>query len=178
MYIQAVFLDRDGTIGGSDSVIYPGEFTLFPGVADSIQRLKEAGIFICSFTNQPGISRGESSYQSFESELLDFGFDKIYLCPHEHTAGCSCRKPSPKMLHTAAKENNLNLDHCVVIGDRWTDLVAADEVGCKKILVKTGSGKETYSNYIRNKFFGRWAEVTPDYIAEDVNEAVNWLLDQ
>ncbi|MBP1947080.1 histidinol phosphatase-like enzyme [Virgibacillus litoralis] len=28
--IQAIFIDRDGTIGGSDQVVYPGEFQLFP----------------------------------------------------------------------------------------------------------------------------------------------------
>lgn len=46
MHSQAVFLDRDGTIGGSDFVIYPGEFTLFPGVAESIQRLKDTGLLL------------------------------------------------------------------------------------------------------------------------------------
>ncbi|MGG0668639.1 HAD-IIIA family hydrolase [Sporosarcina koreensis] len=178
MYIQAVFLDRDGTIGGSDSVIYPGEFTLFPGVAESIQRLKNAEMLLCSFTNQPGIAKGEASYESFERELVNFGLDKIYLCPHEHTDGCACRKPSPEMLRTAAKENNLDLQHCIVIGDRWTDLVAADEVGCRKILVKTGSGKAAYTKYINDGFFGRWEEVKPDFIAEDLNEAVRWLIDQ
>ena len=176
MQIQAVFLDRDGTIGGSDSVIYPGEFTLFPGVFESIQQLKKAGILIYSFTNQPGISKGEASYHSFENELIDFGFDKIYLCPHGHLDRCSCRKPSSEMLLVAAEKNNLDLHHCVVIGDRWTDLVAADEVGCIKILVKTGSGSETYRKYINNEFYGQWKEIKPDFIAEDLNDAVAWLL--
>lgn len=178
MHVQAVFLDRDGTIGGSDSVIYPDEFTLFPGVAESIQQLKNAGILVCSFTNQPGIAKGEATYESFEKELSHFGFDKIYLCPHGHAEGCACRKPSPEMLRTAAKENNLDLHQCVVIGDRWTDLIAADEVGCRKILVKTGSGKDAYTKYINKGFFGRWKEVKPDFIAEDMNEAVRWLINQ
>lgn len=176
MHIQAVFIDRDGTIGGSDRVVYPGEFELFPGVAESIQQLKDSGILICSFTNQPGISKGEASVQSFEEELKDFGFDKIYLCPHHHNEGCQCRKPSPKMLKKAAIDNNFNLNQCVVIEDRWTDLLAADEVGCKKILVKTGSGKETFDKYINNEFFGRWGELKPDFIAKDFNEAVKWLI--
>jgi histidinol-phosphate phosphatase family protein len=175
MNIQAVFLDRDGTIGGSHTVIYPGEFELFPDVEEAIQQLKKAGVLICSFTNQPGISIGEASLQSFEMELKDFGFDKIYLCPHQHHEGCQCRKPSPEMLRKAAKENNLNLKNCVVIGDRWTDLLAAEEVGCKKILVKTGSGKETFEKYKNNEYFGRWTEVKPDYVAEDLKEAVKWL---
>ena len=176
MTIQAVFIDRDGTIGGSDEIIYPGEFELYSGVEESLQQLKKASILICSFTNQPGISKGEASIRSFEEELKGFGFDKIYLCPHQHEEGCKCRKPSSAMLKKAAKENNLDLDRCIVIGDRWTDLSAADEVGCKKILVKTGSGKATYDKYINNEFFGRWAEVKPDYIAKDLNEAIQWLM--
>ncbi|MBS4218793.1 HAD-IIIA family hydrolase [Bacillus sp. FJAT-49711] len=174
--IQAIFIDRDGTIGGSDKVIYPGEFDLFPGVAKSIQLLKKSGVLICSFTNQPGISKGEVTLDSFKKEFMDFGFDKIYLCPHQHYEGCCCRKPSSEMLKKAANDNHLDLESCVVVGDRWTDLLAADEAGCKKILVKTGSGKETYDKYINNEFYGRWGEVKPDYIANNFNEAVKWLM--
>ncbi|WP_433748093.1 HAD-IIIA family hydrolase [Falsibacillus pallidus] len=176
MDLQAVFIDRDGTLGGNDRVIYPGEFELFPGVAETIQRLKASGVLMCSFTNQPGIAIGESTISSFENELGNFGFDRIYVCPHQHDDGCQCRKPSPGMLKKAAEENHLNLDQCAVIGDRWTDLVAAHEAGCKKILVKTGSGKAAFDQYINNEFHGRWAEVKPDFIAEDINEAINWLL--
>ncbi|MGV3463849.1 MAG: HAD-IIIA family hydrolase [Heyndrickxia sp.] len=174
--IQAVFIDRDGTIGGNDRVTYPGEFKLYSGVSESIQQLKQAGILICSFTNQPGISKGEASFETFHHELENFGFDKIYLCPHQHNEGCQCRKPSSGLLKQAARDHNLNLRNCVVVGDRWTDLIAADEVGSKKILVKTGSGKETFNKYINNEFFGRWGEVKPDFVAENFNEAVKWLM--
>lgn len=58
--IEAVFIDRDGTIGGvEDKVIYPNEMIIFPEVEESIKRLKEKGLLILSFTNQPGISRGK-----------------------------------------------------------------------------------------------------------------------
>src|SRR6185312_2117257 len=110
MHIQAAFIDRDGTIGGSVNVIFPGDFELFPDVAESIQQLKKSGVLICSFTNQPRISIGEVSLQSFEKELKGFGYDKIYLCPHQYNEGCQCRKPSPEMLAKAAKDNNLNLN--------------------------------------------------------------------
>lgn len=176
MDIQAVFIDRDGTIGGSDDVIYPGEFQLFPGVLESLQQLKTNNILICSFTNQPGISQGEATFVSFHEELKAFGFDKIYLCPHQYHEGCECRKPSSLMLRQAAKENNLDLSKCIVIGDRWTDLIAANNAGCKKILVKTGNGENAYQKYINNEFFGVWAEVNPDFVAEDLNGAVKWLI--
>ncbi|WP_079508625.1 HAD-IIIA family hydrolase [Mesobacillus jeotgali] len=176
--LQAVFIDRDGTLGGSDQVIYPGEFTLFPGVEESIKLLKNRDVLVCSFTNQPGVSCGVATVQSFESELKSFGFDKVYLCPHRHEEGCVCRKPSIVMIKGAAEENNLDLRNCVVIGDRWTDLLAADEAGCIKILVKTGSGQQAYEKYLNKEYYGRWAEVHPDYIAEDLNEAVRWLTEE
>lgn len=175
MGIQAVFIDRDGTIGGSDDVIYPGEFELFPNVLGSLHQLKKFDILICSFTNQPGISKGEATFDNFHEELKAFGFDKIYLCPHQHHEECECRKPASGMLRKAAKENNLDLSRCIVIGDRWTDLIAANDVGCKKVLVKTGNGEETYQKYINNEFFGLWGEVKLDFVAEDLNEAVKWL---
>lgn len=80
------------------------------------------------------------------------------------------------MLIKADEENNLKLEQCVVIGDRWTDMVAADEAGCIKILVKTGSGTEAYNKYINNEFFGHWGNVKPDYIAQNINNAIKWLM--
>ncbi|WP_261132243.1 hypothetical protein [Bacillus sp. Marseille-Q3570] len=39
--IQAVFIDRDGTIGGGTEVEYPGELIPYAGVLEAIQRLKQ-----------------------------------------------------------------------------------------------------------------------------------------
>ena len=129
--IEAVFIDRDGTIGGNCSVTYPGEFKLFPFSEEAIQLLKSSNIKIFAFTNQPGISRGESTASQFEEELLGFGFDKAYICPHTSEQQCSCRKPSPELLIRASDEYNVDLTKCVVIGDRWSDMLAGDSAGCK-----------------------------------------------
>lgn len=123
--IQAIFIDRDGTIGGGDQEVYPGEFQLFPDVKNSLNQFKRLAKMLITFTNQPGISRGEVEREAFENELKGFGFDKVYLCPHQHDEGCNCRKPSTGMLLQAAKEYNLDLNKCFVIGDRWTDMLAA-----------------------------------------------------
>jgi histidinol phosphatase-like enzyme len=45
------------------------------------------------------------------------------------------------MLYQAAQDHQLDLSKCVVIGDRWLDMVAAHEAGCYKILVLTGAGE-------------------------------------
>jgi histidinol-phosphate phosphatase family protein len=176
--MKAAFIDRDGTIGGSDQVEYPGEFELYPQVRDALEELKQSGMLICSFTNQPGISRGEATKKDFEVELKGFGFDRVYLCPHQHGEGCNCRKPSTGMLEQAAQENGLDLKECVVIGDRWTDMMAAHRVGCKKVLVKTGAGVDAFSKYQSNEYYGESAEVSLDYVASNFQEAVEWIVEE
>jgi histidinol-phosphate phosphatase family protein len=168
--LQAVFLDRDGTIGGSDAVEYPGELKLFPYTAEVIEQLKAKGIQVFSFTNQPGVSRAEATEDDFIRELKAFGFDEIYLCPHHHKEGCQCRKPSTGMLEKAAKEHALDLSKCAVFGDRWTDIMAAKSAGCIAVLVLTGSGTAAYEqNHLTSN-------VQPDYVAENLQTGADWLL--
>lgn len=174
--IQAVFIDRDGTLGGSDIVTLPSEFESYPFTQKALNLLKEADKSVFSFTNQPGIARGESTVEEFEKELLSFGFDKVYICPHEHGEGCKCRKPAIGMLLQATQDYSLDLHRCVVIGDRWTDMVAANNSLCLKVLVKTGAGKKELAKYDKGNFYGEWIEAYPDYIADDIYDAVRWIL--
>ncbi|MGP1907975.1 HAD-IIIA family hydrolase [Metabacillus sp. JX24] len=168
--IEAIFLDRDGTIGGDDTVHYPGEFKLFHYTAMEINRLKKDNVKIFSFTNQPGISGGLAKEKDFEEELRGFGFDDIFICPHSHREGCSCRKPNTGMLTEAQQIYNLTLENCVVIGDRWSDIVAAAKVGCIKILVRTGAGESAL-----NEHFDKLRDFNIDYIADDFKDAICWL---
>lgn len=171
--IQAVLIDRDGTIGGSTRVELPGEFKLYERAEEAIRQLKDRNIQLYTFTNQPDISRGKCTKELFEEELRSFGFDKVYICPHTHEDRCSCRKPSTKMLVKAAEENNLDLSECVVIGDRWSDMLAAGKAGTLMILVMTGAGKEALT-----KYRVKWAEYEPDYVADDILDGIQWLIDK
>ncbi|MGP4041665.1 HAD-IIIA family hydrolase [Gracilibacillus sp. D59] len=176
MKIKSVFIDRDGTIGGGEEVKLPKDFTLYPKVQDSLNLLKNAGKQIFAFTNQPVIAMGEVSMDDYEQELKKFGFHQSYICPHLPEHNCECRKPATGLLIKAAKENDLHLTESIVIGDRWTDMLAAHQAGCYKILVKTGAGTEANRHYQNKHYFGTWAEVRPDYVAEDLFEAVCWML--
>ncbi|RLQ96268.1 HAD-IIIA family hydrolase [Falsibacillus albus] len=175
--IEAVFIDRDGTIGGGEEVIYPFSFKPFSYTNKAINILKKEGIPVFAFTNQPGIARGEAAVEDFEKELKGIGFDSVYLCPHTHEECCACRKPGTGMLEKASKEHGLDLKQSVVIGDRWTDLLAAANAGCAKILVKTGAGKSVFEKYTKREFYGAWADIKPDFIAEHLLEAIEWLVD-
>ena len=168
---QAVFLDRDGTIGGTGHALLPDAFALYSFARQAIDALKSAGIRVFSFTNQPGIARGEATYEEVASQLLSFGFDGAYLCPHQDGDGCSCRKPLPGMLIQAASEWSLDLSACVVVGDSWRDILAAHAAGAKKILVMTGSG-----TYALQRLKDLNPEVRLNLIAENLEEAVEAIL--
>ncbi|WP_214812076.1 HAD-IIIA family hydrolase [Exiguobacterium sp. s127] len=170
--IEAVFLDRDGT-GGGTTMHYPGEFKLFPYTALAINRLKKDRIPLFSFTNQPGISKGFATIEDFQQELTGFGFDDVYICPHNPQEGCTCRKPGIGMLSKAQKAHNLTLENCVVIGDRWTDMLAASTAGCIKILVRTGAGEMSLRDHRDES-----NNIRIDYIASDLKDAISWLYSQ
>ncbi len=169
--IQALFIDRDGTLGGDISITYPGKFILYDFAEEAIQMLKKADIKIFAFTNQPGISNGEATENDFIEELSKFGMDKAYICPHSEEQNCECRKPKTGMLKKAARDFELDLSRCIVIGDRWSDMLAAKKAGTKKILVMTGAGKESLE-----KYQDKCLEAEIDYIADDILEGVKWIL--
>ena len=103
--------------------------------------------------------------------------DGIYICPHHPTEGeapyrthCECRKPKPGLLRRAAEELNLDLAHSVMVGDKPSDLVPGRALGTATVLVLTGYGRGEWE-YRRQHF-----EVKPDHVAEDLLDAVEWIL--
>lgn len=171
--IEAVFIDRDGTIGGNGHFIHPRDFEPYHFSNEAISLLKNEGIKIFSFTNQHRISRGEVTMEDFEREFSSYGFDKAYICPHAMDGNCDCHKPQPGMLLRAANEFGLDLTKCIVIGDVGSDMIAADKVGAKKILVKTGWGTGSLGEYRE-----LWEHVESDYVAENLLDGVKWLLSE
>ncbi|MFB9753787.1 HAD-IIIA family hydrolase [Paenibacillus hodogayensis] len=172
--VQAVFMDRDGTIGGDGHFIHPRDFELFPFSLEAIRLLKQNGIPVFALTNQHRIARGEAVEQEFVDQFASYGFDSSYICPHSSGAGCECHKPQPGLLRKAAQEHGLDLTRCAVIGDVGsTDMLAAHAVGAVKILVLTGWGSDSLHVY-RDK----WADAEPDFVAANVLEAAQWLLGQ
>lgn len=60
---QAVFIDRDGTIGGTGHFVHPSNFKQYEGAQEAINRLKQAGYKVFAFTNQHRISRSEATIE-------------------------------------------------------------------------------------------------------------------
>jgi GxxExxY protein len=101
--------------------------------------------------------------------------DGIYTCTHASSdegkhKGCECRKPGIGLMKQAAEELNLDLGSSYVVGDRFKDIEMARNVGSKAVLVLTGYGRGELD------FLEDRSKVQPDYVAEDLAEAVDWIL--
>ncbi len=142
----AVFLDRDGVI--NRAIVRNGKpfspralqaFQLMPGIKDAVNRLRRAGYFIAVATNQPDIGNGDVSAELVNAMHVNLkakvNVDAVYCCPHAQTAGCDCRKPKSGLLLTAENEHNLDLNQSWMIGDRASDIVAGQRVGCRTIFI-------------------------------------------
>lgn len=84
-------------------------------------------------------------HEKLRTELAAHGgtIDMIAFCPHGPDDNCDCRKPKPGMYHAIGKRFDTTLAGVPVIGDSLRDLQAAQMVGAKPILVKTGKGERT-----------------------------------
>jgi len=182
-----VFLDRDGTINEQMGYInHLCRFQLFSGAADAIKKLNDATIPVVVISNQSGLARGYfpeallvAVHDKMNNLLAEKGahVDGIYYCPHHPEAKekrfretCNCRKPKPGLVLQAARELNLDPAKSFVVGDRWSDVKTAANCGAKSVLVRTGYGRGD------EQYIGPHQEIQPDYKAEDLPEAVDWIL--
>jgi D-glycero-D-manno-heptose 1,7-bisphosphate phosphatase len=176
----AVFLDRDGTINEEMGYInHLSRFRLLPQAVPAIRRLNAAGLKVVVVTNQSGAARGyfpaslvDEIHAHLKQVLAAEGahLDGIYTCLHGPADDCACRKPQPTLMEQAARDLNLDLSRSYVVGDRYNDIETAANAGAKGILVLTGYGRGEYE-YLRAA-----QKVQPVYIADDLLDAVEWIL--
>ena len=157
-----VILDRDGVIN-EDSAHYiksPGEWRPIPGSLEAISKLTAAGYKVFVATNQAGVGRGIltlASLDAIHDKMLaairahNGAIEAIESCIHHPNDNCECRKPRPGMLNNLAETHHLALDEGYFVGDSAKDLEAAHAAGCQPVLVLTGNGKETKTQYPHHK---------------------------
>jgi D-glycero-D-manno-heptose 1,7-bisphosphate phosphatase len=154
---RAAFLDRDGVINKKPPegqyVTCWEEMEFLPRVPEAIALLAGAGYFVFVVSNQRCVAKGlltqgelESIHRRMCQALADAGavITKVYYCPHEIQPPCSCRKPAPGMLLTAAQTHALDLTSSWMIGDSDIDVEAGRSAGCKTVRIvkrhEVGSG--------------------------------------
>ncbi len=171
---RAVFLDRDGVL--NEAIVREGrpypprcieELRIIPEAADALRRLKDAGFLLIVVTNQPDVGRGVHSREAVEQlnaiVAAELPVDAFYVCFHDGADGCDCRKPKPGLLVDAARDWNIDLRHSFMIGDRWRDIDAGAVAGCRTVLIDYRYDEGPPAN-------------TPDYRAESLGQAVNYVL--
>ena len=144
--LKAVFLDRDGVINKAsviDGKPYPprnlDELELIPGVDQAILQLRDRGYLCIVVTNQPDVARGKTSKETIESInqflIRHLAIHEIISCYHDDDENCDCRKPKPGSLLKVALKYNIDLNKSFMVGDRWRDIEAGQNAGCKTFFI-------------------------------------------
>lgn len=177
---KAVFLDMQGTLGGT-GVDDIRNFDFYPFSIEAIKKLNKNGILAIIITNQSNISRGYLSQEYFDDKmnflkkrLKEEGayIDGVYCCPHTREYKCNCKKPLTGLIDMAIQDFNIDFKNSFVVGDMgMSDIILSKKIGAKGVLVLTGGGKGSLT-----EFRDTWINYEADYIAENVLEAVNWIL--
>jgi D-glycero-D-manno-heptose 1,7-bisphosphate phosphatase len=171
---RAVFLDRDGVL--NEALIRNGkpvgptqlaELRIPPGTAEALARLKERDFLLLVVTNQPGVARGVQKRDTVEQMTrrlrAELPLDDVLTCFHDDHDNCDCRKPRPGLVTRAAQQYGIDLGRSYLIGDRWRDVDAGSNAGCKTIWIDHGYVEQAPAS-------------APDARVGSLPEAVDWIL--
>ena len=152
--LPVVGLDRDGTIikDIGDYITDPNQVVPIPGSLEAIKILRDKGHKLVILTNQGGIAKGLQTTQQVDdvhTHLMNvFGQNGISSIDGLYYSTSSMKedifaKPNIGMFNRAKDELKVDWKKGWYVGDKISDLKAAEKAGSKPILVLTGHGKET-----------------------------------
>ena len=152
--MKCVILDRDGVLNfDSDQFIKsPEEWRPIPGSLEAVARLNQAGFRVVVASNQSGVGRGLFDMQTLNAihaKMHKLAYqaggriDAVFFCPHSADAKCNCRKPKTGLFQEIASRMHIDLKGVYAVGDALRDIQAAQSVGAKPMLVRTGKGMRT-----------------------------------
>jgi D-glycero-D-manno-heptose 1,7-bisphosphate phosphatase len=174
---QYVLLDRDGVINNDsdDYIKSAAEWHPLPRSLQAIALLNKHGLKVAVITNQSGIGRGlydVHTLQAMHAKMIKLchaeggKIDLILYCPHRPEDACDCRKPKPGLIRQFAEQTGQLPDQTYFVGDKMSDIQAAENAGVQPILVKTGKGQQTLTQH-------------PDFIYpvfEDLYDAAKFII--
>ena len=157
--MKLIILDRDGVIN-EDSKHYvksAREWQAIPGSLPAIARLNQNGYRVVVVSNQAGLAKKKldiTDLYEIHRKMLDHlsqyggSIDAIFFCPHDQKENCQCRKPKTGLFKEITKRLHLlSLTDVPVVGDKLSDIKAAQAAGAKPYLVRTGYGQDTLDNH-------------------------------
>jgi imidazoleglycerol-phosphate dehydratase/histidinol-phosphatase len=146
-----LFIDRDGVVleePASDFQIDHIDKTIFlPGAISNLQNIaNDFGYYKVMVTNQDGLGTGAyplSSFHPFQDLMLrilkgeGFVFDEIHIDTTFARDNAATRKPGTGLVQHLMNDAQFDLSISYVIGDRWSDIELAKNIGCKAIYLKS-----------------------------------------
>lgn len=152
---RALFIDRDGTIAVEPPVDYQldsfEKLEFLPGVIGSLSFIARTLDYeLVMVTNQDGLGTDSFPTETFtgphnlimktlEGEGVKFD-DVVIDVTFEHE-NKPTRKPGTALLGKYL-DGSYDLEHCYVIGDRFTDIMLARNLGAKGILISDDEGAQ------------------------------------
>ena len=172
---RGVFLDRDGVINRAivrNGLPYPprhlNDVEILPGVPEAVDRIRQAGFVVIVVTNQPDVARGTTTREMVDAingairgRVL---VDELMTCFHDDSENCDCRKPRPGQFFRARDHYGLDLASSFMVGDRWRDIKAAANAGCRSVFIDHGYAEPFLSS-------------EPNFTCRSLVEAAVWIID-
>jgi len=170
----AIFLDRDGVLneavvrdGKPHPPAAPADLRIPAGTAQALARLKERNFLLLVVSNQPDVARGTQQREAVEEMgrrlRAELPLDDVLTCYHDDQDGCDCRKPRPGLMTRAATRYGIDLSRSYLVGDRWRDIDAGVNAGCKTVWIDRGYLEQAPAS-------------VPDARVKSLPEAVDWIL--
>jgi len=164
---RGLFLDRDGVINREKNYLYKiSELEWIEGIFELTKFAAEKSLQIFIVTNQSGIARGYYTEVDFHrlTKHMTSVFEKnnikiadIFYCPFHPDASIPkfrgdhpWRKPRPGMFFAARDLYNLDLVNSFMIGDRQSDVQAAEAAGIQNIALLGSKYRHSESSNVIN----------------------------
>ena len=171
----AVFFDRDGVLNEDHGYLFePDRLQWIEGAREAVKAVNDAGYFAFVVTNQSGVARGfyaerdiEVLHRWMNDEFAKIGarIDAFEYCPHhpeavidQYRVACMCRKPGPGMIRTLLGSHAVDVARSFLIGDKTSDVEAAEAAGIKGHLFQEGN----LEYFVRHLLLHGGSATTPD----------------
>lgn len=164
---KILFLDRDGVIFSEQPPDYQldriDKIHFMKGVISALSQIASLDFYKVLITNQDGMGTEifpEETFWPYQDLMIrtlageGFVFDEVHIDKSFEKDGQPTRKPGTGLLAHFFDTEKYDLANSYMIGDRWTDIQLAKNLGTKAILIKspylplTEAQLETYKDII------------------------------
>ena len=148
-----LFIDRDGVVLEEPKLDYQidsiDKTRFVKGAISNLHKIaSELGYYKVMVTNQDGLgtaSYPKEQFEPYQTLMLDtlakegFVFDEIHIDTSFEKDNLPTRKPGTALLQHLMGNESFDIQNSFVIGDRWSDITLAKNLGCKAIYLKSGN---------------------------------------